>query len=266
MAINTAPVALVTGGSRGIGAGICRELGRRGFAVVVNYAGSQEAAENVAAAIRAEKGKPSASSCAIVCQADVSRSEDRNRLVDVTLEEFGRIDLLVNNAGVAPAERRDLLEATEASWERILGINLKGPFFLTQRVAREMILLLEQDLVKRPKIININSISGYASTPERGDYCVAKAGLHMLTHLFADRLARHGIGVFEVCPGIVETDMTAGIREKYDRRIADGLLPLARWGTTDDVARAVGVIAADAFPYSTGETINVDGGFHLRRL
>jgi NAD(P)-dependent dehydrogenase (short-subunit alcohol dehydrogenase family) len=267
MAINTSPVALVTGGSRGIGAGICRALGRTGFAVVVNYVGNQEAASDVAAAIESEAGRsPGSPGTAVVCQADVGLAEDRDRLVEFTLSRFERLDLLVNNAGVAPGERQDLLDATEASWDRVLGINLKGPFFLSQRVAREMIRLLEQGVVERPKIININSISGYASTPQRGDYCVAKAGLHMLTHLFADRLARHGIGVFEVCPGIIETDMTASVREKYDRRIAEGLLPLGRWGTAEDVARAVEAIAGDAFPYSTGETINVDGGFHMRRL
>jgi len=160
----------------------------------------------------------------------------------------------------------DLLDATEASWDRILNTNLKGPYFLTQLVAREMIRLKSASVIQNPKIINISSVSAYASSTNRGDYCVAKAGMTMMTRLFADRLAEHGIGVFELRPGVIESDMTEPVREKYDRLIAEGLTPIRRWGQPADVGKAVAAIAQDFLPFSTGEVINVDGGFHIRRL
>jgi NAD(P)-dependent dehydrogenase (short-subunit alcohol dehydrogenase family) len=202
----------------------------------------------------------------LVVQADVSLSEDRARLVQATLAEFGRLDLLVNNAGMAPRQRMDLLATTEASYDEVMEVNLKGPFFLTQLAANAMIELLQKDAALRPKIVNIGSISAYAASTNRGEYCISKAGLGMMTALFADRLAEYGIQVFEVRPGVTATDMTSKVKERYDEMIAAGLTPIRRWGEPDDIARAVVAIAQGYFPFSTGEVINVDGGFHLRRL
>ena len=183
-------------------------------------------------------------------------------MVAQTLAAFARIDLLVNNAGMAPRERMDLLEMTEASYDEVMTTNLKGPFFLTQLVARRMIELK----IGQARIINIGSLSAYTSSVNRGEYCLSKAGMGMMTALFADRLAGCGINVYEVRPGIVRTDMTGAVREKYDHMIAEGLMPIARWGEPEDVARAVVAIAKGCLPFTTGEVINVDGGFHLRRL
>jgi NAD(P)-dependent dehydrogenase (short-subunit alcohol dehydrogenase family) len=253
-------VAIVTGASRGIGRGIALELSEVDCAVVVNFVRNEQAAREVADSINRAGGR------AIACQADVTSPEDRKRLLDHTLSEFGRIDTLVNNAAVPLSERVDLLDATEQSWDRILATNLKGPYFLTQLVAREMIRLRQADTASRPKIINISSVSAYAVSTNRGEYCVAKAGITMMTMLFADRLAEHGIHVFEVRPGVIETDMTAPVRAKYDRLFSQGFAPIRRWGQPADVAKAVAAIVLDYLPYSTGEIINVDGGFHLRRL
>ncbi len=252
--------ALVTGAGRGIGRGIALALGARSWAVAVNYRGDAESATETARQIEAAGGR------ARLAQADIASAADRERLVDATLQAFGRIDLLVNNAGMAPRQRMDILETTEASYDEVMAVNLKGPFFLTQHVAKVMIALLEAGKVTAPKIINIGSVSAYASSTDRGEYCISKAGLGMLTALFADRLAAYGINVYELRPGIVETDMTGAAKAKYDRLIAEGLTPIARWGQADDVARAVVAIAEGYLPFSTGEVINVDGGFHLHRL
>ena len=254
--MQTRPVALVTGGSRGIGRGICLALGRAGFAVVVNYQGNETAAQET----RQLLGEHS-----IISQGDISRSADRGRILEETLSQWGRIDLLVNNAGITSVGRKDLLEATEESWDAVLGVNLKGPYFLTQSVAREMIRLRPTlGASYRPTIVNITSVSAYALSMNRGDYCVSKAGLSLASQLWALRLADEGIRVYEVRPGIVESDMTAGAHEKYTKLIAEGLTPIRRWGTPEDVGRAVVALAMGEFPYSTGEVINVDGGFHLR--
>jgi NAD(P)-dependent dehydrogenase (short-subunit alcohol dehydrogenase family) len=174
----------------------------------------------------------------------------------------------VNNAGIAPDVRADLLDATEASFDRLIAINLKGPYFLTQRVAAQMIRQVEADADRSPapRIVNITSISAYAASVNRGDYCISKAGLGMMTALWAARLAPHRIGVYEVRPGVIATDMTSAVREKYDALIASGAWPIRRWGTPEDVGRAVAAIARGDFPFSTGEVFNVDGGFHLRTL
>ena len=187
-------------------------------------------------------------------------------MVEEVLKRFGRLDLLVNNAGIAPRQRQDLLEMREESYDEVLAVNLKGPFFLTQQVARTMIDLLGSGVIENPRIINIGSISAYASSPNRGEYCLSKAGISMITALFADRLAESGIGVYEIRPGVIATDMTDAVKEKYDHLIANGLTPIQRWGQPEDVAKAVVAIAEGAFPFSTGEIFNVDGGFHLRRL
>lgn len=258
--MNEQRIAIVTGSSRGIGRGIALQLGAAGFGVVVNFVKNEPAARATADELEQAGGT------ALLVQADVASSDDRRRLVDATIHQFGRIDLLVNNAGVPVSKRVDLLDATEESWDRIVGINLKAPFFLAQLVARAMIRSPQDRATYRPKIVNISSVSAYASSTDRGDYCVAKAGMTMVTRLFADRLAEHGIQVFEIRPGIIDTDMTAPVRAKYDGLFAQGFTPIRRWGETLDVAKAVVAIVQDYFPYSTGETINVDGGFHLRRL
>jgi 3-oxoacyl-[acyl-carrier protein] reductase len=255
----TRPVALVTGASRGIGRGIAEALAGAGHDVVVNYVADAGAAADVARALEAAGAR------AVTVRADVADTTDRQRLVDEAYAAFGRIDLLVNNAGVAPTVRADLLEAGEESFDRVLGINLKGPYFLTQLVARRMI---EQPPGgTAAKIVIVSSISAYAASVNRGDYCLAKAGLAMMTTLYAARLAEHGINVYEIRPGVIATDMTAAVKERYDRLIVDeGLTPIRRWGRPDDVGRAVVAVATDLLPFSTGQVIDVDGGFHLRTL
>ncbi|CAL1124935.1 unnamed protein product [Cladocopium goreaui] len=253
-------VAIVTGGSRGIGRAIAEELARSGFQVVVNYATRGDAAEEVVAGIKNDGG------AAIAVGGDIGNRDDRSKIVDATLEKLGRIDVLVNNAGITSQGRHDLLEATEDSWDRVFDTNLKGPFFLSQRVVQEMVKQIAAGTISGGKLINISSISAYAVSTNRADYCMTKAALEMMTKLFAVRLAEEKIGVFEICPGIIESDMTAPVREKYDQRIQDGLYPIRRWGKTQDVALAVRAIVEDAFPFSTGERINVDGGFHIRTL
>lgn len=248
--------ALVTGASRGIGRAIAIALAGAGYDVVVNYAKNQAAAEEVKHQVE------SLGRNAHLLQADISSSSDRQRLVDEVAGVMGRIDLLVNNAGIAPEVRADILDAGEASFDRMIEVNLKGPYFLTQLVARRMI---EQKC--DGKIITISSVSAYAASTNRGDYCIAKAGLSMMTSLFAARLAEHGINVYEIRPGIIETDMTGPVKAKYDKLIFEqDLTPQKRWGQPEDVARAVVAIATDLLPFSTGEVINVDGGFQLRRL
>jgi 3-oxoacyl-[acyl-carrier protein] reductase len=261
------PAALVTGGSRGIGRGICLSLARAGFGVAINYTANAGAAEEckrlcIEASPDAKRAK------FVTIQADNSAPQGRTHLVDFVEREWGWIDLLVNNAGVAPEVRADLLEATEESFDRLIAINLKGPYFLTQAVANYWVAGLQYLSGGRakPKVVNISSLSAYAASVNRGDYCVSKAGLSMATQLFASRLAEYGINVYEVRPGIIATDMTTVVQEKYDRMIAEGLTPIARWGTPEDVGRAVAAIAQGAYPFSTGDVINVDGGFHLRRL
>lgn len=259
------PVALITGGSRGIGRGIALELAKAGYDLVINYAGNQEAATRTLSDCTSAAHTQGHAISAKICQADISLAADRARLVDFARREFGRLTLLVNNAGVAPDVRADILEASEASFERLMRINVQGPYFLTQAVARWM---LEDGPPEGPsrKIITVSSISAYTASTNRGDYCIAKAALSMLTPLFASRLAEHGINVYEIRPGIIATDMTAGVKEKYDTLIAGGITPIKRWGTPEDVGKAVAALARDALPFSTGEVINVDGGFHLRRL
>jgi NAD(P)-dependent dehydrogenase (short-subunit alcohol dehydrogenase family) len=251
-------VALVTGSSRGIGRGIATALAARaGYDIVVNYTSNLTAAEHVVAELEATGVR------ALAVRADVSLAEDRARLVEAAYAEFGRVDLLVNNAGVAPSVRADILDAGEESFDRVLGINLKGPYFLTQQVARRMI---EQG-GEPGKIVIVSSVSAYAASVNRGDYCLAKAGLAMMTALYAARLAEYGINVYEVRPGIVATDMTGSVKERYDRMIFDeDLTPIRRWGQPDDVGRAVVAVAGDLLSFSTGQVIDVDGGFHLRRL
>jgi NAD(P)-dependent dehydrogenase (short-subunit alcohol dehydrogenase family) len=234
--------------------------------VAINFASNHAAAAECRQLCQAAAPAGSGASFEIF-PGDISKSNDRAQLLKAVIERFGWIDLLVNNAGVAPVERKDLLEATEQSFDRVIGINLRGPYFLTQAVANFWLGGLAQHSAHpRPKVITISSISAYTASINRGDYCISKAGLAMMTQLFATRLAAEGIGVFEIRPGVMATDMTGPLKENYDRLIAGGLTPIARWGTPEDVGRAVVAIAQDHFPFSTGEVINVDGGFHIRRL
>jgi 3-oxoacyl-[acyl-carrier protein] reductase len=253
--------ALITGASRGIGRGIAIELAKAGYRIAINYAGNAAAAEEALALVRAAGGD------GFAVQGDVAVAADRERLVAETVARFGRIDLLVNNAGVAPKVRADLLDSTEESFDRLFAINLKGPFFLTQIVARQMLAQTPDESGQRGRIVNITSISVYTASINRGDYCMVKAGLAMMTKLFADRLATAGINVYEIRPGVIATDMTSGVKEKYDKLILEqGLTPIRRWGTPEDVGLAVRAIAEDRFPFSTGASFDVDGGFHLHRL
>ena len=253
-------VAIVTGGSRGIGRGICEELARIGLAVTVNYATRPDAAEEVVAGITSAGGQ------AIAVKGNVGSAEDRQGLVAQTLEAFGRLDVLVNNAGITSQGRKDVLEATEESWDVVFDTNLKGPFFLAQSAANEMIRLMGEGVISQGKIINISSISRFAISVNRADYCMTKAAIGMMTKLFAQRLADESINVFEVSPGVIASDMTAPVKEKYDKLIAEGLWPIRRWGQPEDVAKAVVALVEDYFPFSTGDVFNVDGGFHFRSL
>ena len=263
------PVALITGASRGIGRGIALELAKIGCDLVINYARSvadarQTASDCVSAAQTARQTVR-----AEICQADIASDADRRRLIHFTKETLGRLDLLVNNAGVGPVVRTDILEASEESFDRLVSINVKGPYFLTQLVANWMIEQRQAGVPLarfRPKIVTISSMSVYTASVNRGDYCISKAALAMLTPLYAARLAEHGINVYEIRPGVVRTDMTAPVQEQYDQLIEQGLTPIKRWGTPEDVGKAVVAITQDLLPFSTGEVINVDGGFHLRRL
>ena len=251
--------AIVTGGSRGIGRAIALALAGEGFDLVINYASNASAAAETQALAQA------AGATAITVKADIASSSDRAALLERAWERFGRIDMLVNNAGVAPAVRTDLLDATEESFDRVLATNLKGPYFLTQQAARRM--MSQDGGGSGCRIVIIGSVSAYAPSVNRGEYCVAKAGLAMMNKLFAVRLADAGINVYEIRPGIIATDMTAAVKETYDRLIVDqGLTPIRRWGRTEDVARAVVAVARDLLPFSTGQVIDVDGGFHLHKL
>lgn len=254
-------VAIVTGAGRGIGRAIAVALAEMGWRVAVNYHRNASAAEETRQKVDTVGGE------GFTVQADVAEAGDRERLVQSVLARWGRIDLLVNNAGVAPRQRTDLLEMSEESYDEVMATNLKGPFFLTQRVAKVMIEEVQAGIVQRPKIVNISSVSAYTSSTNRGEYCLSKAGVSMMTLLFADRLAEHGILVYEIRPGVIETDMTAAVKAKYDRLILEErITPLARWGQPEDVAKAVVAIVQDLFPFSTGQVFDVDGGFHIRRL
>jgi 3-oxoacyl-[acyl-carrier protein] reductase len=253
-------VALVTGAGRGIGRATACALAQTGWNIVIDYRTDQ------LSALETQKAVEAAGVQNLLIQADIGHTADRQRLVDQVIAIFGRLDLLVNNAGVAPRQRLDLLETTEDSYDEVMNVNLKGPFFLTQSVARLMIEGVRSGIIPEGQIINIGSISAYTSSVNRAEYCLSKAGLTMLTRLYADRLADEGVRVYEIQAGIIATEMTGPASAKYDRLIAEGLTPIRRWGQPEDVAQAVAMIANGALPFSTGEIVHVDGGFHLRRL
>jgi len=258
-------VALVTGAGRGIGRGICLRLAEKGFDIVgVDILADPE---NKNKGLFEVKLKVEGFNREFLpVQADISSLDDHQKILDSTLDRFGRIDVLVNNAGVAPEKRTDILETTPTSYDRVLSINTRGAFFLTQKIAKHMIHQVGEDAEKKSCIIFVSSISAYVSSPSRSEYCISKAGLSMATKIFADRLAEFGINVYEVRPGIIQTDMTAPVKEKYDRLIAEGLIPQKRWGYPADVANAVVSLARGDFAYSTGLVVEVSGGMNIQHL
>lgn len=263
--MNAKPVALTTGAGRGIGRAVVLELARRGFDIAANDIAFDPA--DRARGLFEVKARAEALGARVLAAAgDIASLDDQDRLLSEVLAAFGRIDVLVNNAGVAPDERRDILETRPESYDRLMAVNARGAFFLTQKVAREMVRRREAGERGPLAIIFITSISAVVSSPSRPEYCVSKAALSQTAALFADRLAGSDIGVFEVRPGVVRTAMTEPVREKYDRLIAGGLVPQGRWGEPEDVAQAVAALASGAFAYSTGAVIEVSGGMNLRRL
>ncbi len=255
-------VALVTGGSRGIGRATCIELAKSGYAVMINYH------ENIGAAEETRKLLEELGADVDVCQADVAARSHRDLLVGFTLERFGRIDMLVNSAGIAPSVRHDILETPEELFDQILNVNLRATYFMTQRVANAMIELNKSGTIDGGTIVNIASLRSYTAARNYGEYCISKAGVSMVTKLFAIRLAEYGINVHEIAPGIIETDMTSGdtVREHYNKKLAQGMAPINRWGKAEEVAKAIAAIARGDFPFTTGDVFHVDGGWHLREL
>jgi len=253
-------IALVTGGSRGIGFGIAEQLAANGFDLAVN---GTRLASDVEEAITKLKGF---GHDVIYCRGNISSSTDRENIIRQVKEHYGRLDVLVNNAGVSPKERKDILDATEESFDDVISTNLKGTYFLTQKVANWMIEQKKNDQEFRGCIINISSISATVASVNRGEYCISKAGISMATKLFAVRLGEFNIPVFEVRPGVIRTDMTAGVKEKYDKLIEEGLCVQQRWGDPDDVGKVVASLAKGDFSYSTGQVIMVDGGLTIPRL
>lgn len=252
-------VAMITGGSRGIGFGISKQLIRDGFSIAVVTASPRAVHQDRLA----DFDKMGADYFYV--QGDVSVSGERIRCMEEIIKHFGRVDVLVNNAGVAPKDRMDLLDMEEESFDRLISINTKSVMFLSQLVAKQMLKQGEMDGI-RGVIVNISSMSAEVSSVNRGEYCVSKAGVSMLTKLYADRLAKESIYVYEVRPGIIATDMTAKVKEKYDRLFGDGICPIGRWGTPEDVGNAVSLFCSGKLKYTTGQCIDVDGGFHISRL
>ncbi len=258
-------VILVTGASRGLGRGIALKLSESGYSVVINFAGNAEAAQKTVDDCHRRKTNTSQEFVAL--QADIGKKDDRKNLIETSLQQLGRIDALVNNAGIAPRERADILDASEASFEEIVRINLQGPYFLTQLVAKYWLKEKPTPFLKAGfTVIFVTSISADTASTNRGDYCISKAGLSMASRLWAARLAGSNIHVFELRPGIMRTDMTAVVKEKYDELIGAGLVPTPRWGTPEDVGLAAAALLDGSFPFSTGAIIDIDGGFHIKRL
>lgn len=253
-------VALVTGGTRGIGFGIAESLAKERFDVAVCGVRPPDQVTEPIAALQTHGGE------VIYCQCDVASAEARLAMLNQVRNHYGKLHVLVNNAGVAPRQRLDILEADEASFERVLKTNLQGPYFLSQSAANWMVEQKQADSTFEGCMINVSSVSASLASTSRGEYCVSKAGLSMATQLFAMRLAEYDLPVFEIRPGIVATDMTAGVKEKYDALIAEGLVPQVRWGRAEDIGKAVAALARGDFAYSTGQVIVVDGGLTIPRL
>lgn len=255
------PVALITGGARGIGLGIARALAADGCHLALNGVRAESDVGEVLNALCTSDRQR-----VLYCQGDVSIAGDRQRIVDRVRSEYGRLDVLINNAGITSPGRKDILEAEEDSFDRVIGVNLKGPFFLTQLAARWMIAQREIDTTFRGVIVNISSVSAEIVSVNRGDYCLTKRATRMATQLWAVRLAEFGIDVYEVQPGIIRSDMTAGVTEKYDQLIAAGLTHQRRWGEPDDVGRAVAALVRGDIPYATGQLLKIDGGMTIRAM
>jgi len=253
-------VAIITGAGRGIGRGIAVQIAAAGWTTVINDIGDKKPADETLKLVRREGSE------GVVVMADITSAADRKKLLDTTMKKYGQVDLLVNNAGIGPRVRKDMLEITENSLREVMAVNAVGPYFLTQLVSKKMIRLIKKKVIKSAKIVNIGSISAYTSSTSRAEYCISKAALAMSTLLYADRLAGEGINVYEIRPGIIRTPMTEVVRDKYDKLIAEGVTPIRRWGQPGDVARAVVAVAEDYLPFSTGQVIDVDGGFHIHRL
>lgn len=259
-------VALITGSTHGIGKAIALELAKIGYSVVINGASTKELSEDYNNNLK-EIFKKDIEDKYIYVQADVSKVEDRQNLITKIKQKFKRIDVLINNAGVGPIKRGDLLDMTEESYDRVMGINLKGPFFLTQAIAKWMIELKKKIKDEyQPYIINISSINRYTASLNRGEYCISKAGMSMMTKLFAVRLAEYEIPTYEISPGIIDTPLTKPRYDTYDKLINEGITPIKRWGNPIDIAKPVIAIVSGLVPFSTGAVLDIDGGFHLHRL
>lgn len=253
-------VAIITGAGRGIGRGIAVQLAQAGWTIVINDIGNPDPPAETLELVRQERAD------GLVVLANITLAADRQMILDKTISQFGQVDLLVNNAGIGPRVRMDMLETNEESMNEVLAVNTIGPFFLTQIVSKKMIELISNRIINQAKIVNIGSMSAYTSSTSRAEYCISKAAVSMNTLLFADRLASEGINVYEIRPGIIKTPLTEVVKEKYDKLIAEGILPIKRWGMPEDIAKAIVAIAEDYLPYSTGQVIDVDGGFHIHRL
>ena len=263
--MNRKPVALITGAGRGIGRAIALELANSGFDIAgLDIVFEPENKRTGLFEVKEVLGALGAGFLPL--QGDVSDLAAHEKILGEAIAHFGRIDLLVNNAGVGPLVRLDLLETTPESFDRVFSINARGAFFFTQRAAKLMIAEVKKSPDPKPKIVFITSISASVSSPSRAEYCISKAALSMTATLFADRLAEFGINVYEIRPGIVETDMTVPVREKYDKLIAEGVVPQKRWGFPEDVGKAVASLAKGNFPFSTGLILEVSGGMNIRRL
>ncbi|MGE9291554.1 MAG: 3-ketoacyl-ACP reductase [Puniceicoccales bacterium] len=254
------PVALVTGGSRGIGFGCAARLAELGFDIAINGMRDESQVSEPIEKLKALGAD------VLYCQGDIGSTEARSAMLGKIRDHFGRLNVLVNNAGVAPKERKDILEASEESFDYVVGTNLKGPYFLTQAAANWMIEQKKESPESFFAVINVGSISATVASVNRGEYCVAKSGIAMMTMLFAARLGEYDIPVYEIRPGVIKTDMTSGVTGKYDKLIEDGLCVTPRWGFPEDIGKAVGALAKGDFPYSTGQAIYVDGGLTLNRL
>lgn len=259
------PVILVTGASRGLGRGVALSLAKEGYDVAIHYASNRAAADEAAQLCR--DAAPDKAQRFFPVSAQLASASERAAMIDTVLGEFGRIDGLVNNAGIAPKLRADITETTEESFDEVIAVNLRGPYFLSQLVAKWWLAHPGQSrLPGGYKLVFVTSISVHTASVNRGEYCIAKAGLSMASQLWSVRLAGEGVQVYEVRPGIMKTDMTAKVTDKYDKLIAEGLVPQKRWGTPEDVGLAVRALCRGDFPFSTGTVIDVDGGFQLRRL
>jgi 3-oxoacyl-[acyl-carrier protein] reductase len=253
-------VAIITGAGRGIGRGIAIQLARAGWTIVINDIGNPDPPAETLELIRQEGSE------GVVVLANITIEADRQKILEEALGKYGQIDLLVNNAGIGPRIRMDMLEISEESMNEVLAVNTIGPYFLTQLISKKMIELIKQNKIELGKIINIGSISAYTSSTSRAEYCISKAAVAMNTLLYADRLAEEKINVYEIRPGIIKTPLTEIVKDKYDKLIAEGVTPIKRWGLPEDIGKAIVAIAENYLPFSTGQVIDVDGGFHIHRL